>query len=89
LGDLGFKTKEDIADYLQKNTTVTLKEVKSSLFSYPPRGPEAASLTDDSVFPKWPKSDAFNFVVLGGQTNPYHQIGNLSYRMSVSIDKWA
>ena len=88
LGDLGFKTKEDIADYLQKNTTVTLKEVKSSLFSYPPRGPEAANLTDDSVFPKWPKSDAFNFVVLGGQTNPYHQIGNLSYRMSVSIDKW-
>jgi hypothetical protein len=89
LGDLGFKTKDDIADYLQKNSTTTLKEVKSSLFSYPPRGPEAASLTDDSVFSKWPKSDAFNFVVCGGQTNPYHQIGNMSYRMSVSIDKWA
>ncbi|MGA3293334.1 MAG: UGSC family (seleno)protein [Candidatus Acidiferrales bacterium] len=88
LGDLGFKTKDDIADWLQKNTTVTLRDVKSSLFSYAPRGPEAANLTDDSVFPKWAKSDAFNFVVVGGQTNPYHQIGNLSYRMSVSIDKW-
>jgi hypothetical protein len=88
LVELGFKTKDDLADWLQKNTTTTLKEVKSSLFSYPPRGPEAASLTDDSVFPKWHSPDAFNFIVCGGQTNPYHQIGNMSYRTSVSIDKW-
>jgi len=58
------------------------------LFSGLPRGPEAASLTDDSVIPKWPKADAFNFVVCGGQTNPYHQLANMSYRLSVSIDKW-
>jgi hypothetical protein len=58
------------------------------LFSGLPRGPEAANLTDESIVPKWPKADAFNFIVVGGQTNPYHQIGNLSYRMSVSIDKW-
>jgi hypothetical protein len=88
LGDLGYKTKEQIADWLQKNTTVTVKDVKTMLFSGLPRGPEAANLTDDSVIPKWPKSDAFNFVVVGGQTNPYHQLGNLSYRLSVSIDKW-
>jgi len=89
LVELGFKTKDDLADWLQKNTTTTLKEVKSSLFSYPPRGPEAAGLMDDSVFPKWHSPEAFNFIVCGGQTNPYHQIGNMSYRMSVSIDKWA
>jgi len=88
LGDLGFKTKEAIADWLQKNTTVTVKDVKTMLFSGLPRGPEAASLTDDSVIPKWPKADAFNFVVCGGQTNPYHQLANMSYRLSVSIDKW-
>jgi hypothetical protein len=88
LGDLGFKTKEQIADWLQKNTTVVVKDVKSMLFSNLPRGPEAASLTDDSVIPKWAKADAYNFVVCGGQTNPYHQLANMSYRMSVSIDKW-
>ena len=88
LGDLGFKTKEQLADWLQKNTLVSVKDVKSMLFSGLPRGPEAANLTDDSMVPKWQKADAFNFIVVGGQTNPYHQIGNLSYRMSVSIDKW-
>ena len=88
LGDLGYKTKEDLADWLQKNTTVTVKDVKTMLFSGLPRGPEAAKLTDDSVIPKWPKADAYNFVVCGGQTNPYHQLANMSYRLSVSIDKW-
>jgi hypothetical protein len=88
LGDLGFKTKDQIADWLQKNTTVTVKDVKSMLFSGLPRGPEAAGLTDDSVIPKWPRADAYNFVVCGGQTNPYHQLANMSYRLSVSIDKW-
>jgi len=88
LGDLGFKTKEQLADWLQKNTTVTVKDVKSMLFSGLPRGPEAAGLTDDSVIPKWQRADAYNFVVCGGQTNPYHQLANMSYRLSVSIDKW-
>ncbi|MGD0958111.1 MAG: hypothetical protein ABR953_14965, partial [Candidatus Acidiferrales bacterium] len=88
LGDLGFKTKDQLADWLVKNTTVTVKDVKTMLFSGLPRGPEAASLTDDSVIPKWPRADSYNFVVCGGQTNPYHQLANMSYRLSVSIDKW-
>ena len=88
LGDLGFKTKDSVVDWLQKNTTVTVKDVKSMLFSGLPRGPEAANLKDDDIIPKWQKSDAFNLVVVGGQTNPYHQLANMSYRVSVSIDKW-
>ncbi|MGA2510633.1 MAG: hypothetical protein ABSG27_10405 [Candidatus Acidiferrales bacterium] len=88
LGDLGFKTKDQLADWLVKNTTVTVKDVKTMLFSGLPRGPEAANLTDDSVIPKWPRADSYNFVVCGGQTNPYHQLANMSYRLSVSIDKW-
>ena len=47
LGDLGYKTKEQLADWLQKNTTVTVKDVKTMLFSGLPRGPQAANLTDD------------------------------------------
>jgi hypothetical protein len=88
LVELGYKTKDDIAAWLQKNTTVSVKDVKSMLFSGLPRGPEAANLTDDSIIPKWPRADAFTFVVVGGQTNPYHQLANMSYRLSVSIDKW-
>ncbi len=89
LVEQGFKTKEQLADWLQKNSTATVKNLRSSLFSRPPMGPAAAGLTDESVVPKWPRPDAFNFVVVGGETNPYHQIANMSYRMSVSIDKWA
>jgi len=89
LGDLGYKTKEQLGDWMQKNTTVTVKDVKSMLFSGLPRGPEAANLKDDDVIPKWQKADAFTFVVVGGQTNPYHQLANMSYRVSVSIDKWS
>ncbi len=88
LGDRGLKTKQQVADWLQKNTTVTVKDVKTMLFSGLPRGPQAANLTDDSVIPKWPNADAYNLVVCGGQTNPYHQLANMSYRVSVSVDKW-
>lgn len=89
LVQLGFKKKEDLADWLQKNATATVGQLKSCLFSRPPMGAAAANLTDESVVPKYGRADAFNFVVCGGQTNPYHQIANMSYRMSVSIDKWA
>jgi len=88
LVELGYKTKDQLADWLQKNTTISVKDVKSMLFSGLPRGPEAANLTDDSIVPKWQRPDAFNFVVVGGQTNPYHQLANMSYRVSSSIDKW-
>jgi hypothetical protein len=88
LVELGYKTKEDLADWLQKNTTISVKDVKSMLFSMLPRGPQAANLTDDMMIPKWPRADAFNFVAVGGQTNPYHQLANMSYRLSVNIDKW-
>jgi len=88
LVELGYKTKDQLADWLQKNTTISVKDVKSMLFSGLPRGPEAANLTDDSIVPKWQRPDAFNFIVIGGQTNPYHQLANMSYRVSSSIDKW-
>ena len=31
----------------------------------------------------------FQVVVIGGQTNPYYPIANMSYSRSISIDKWA
>ena len=76
LVELGYKTKEDLADWLQKNTLVSVKDVESMLYSMLPRGPQAANLTDDMMIPKWPRADSFNFVAVGGQTNPYHQLAN-------------
>jgi hypothetical protein len=40
------------------------------------------------MVPYYQRADAYNFVVVGGQTNPYHMVGNMSYRVSISIDKW-
>jgi len=88
LVELGYKTKDDLADWLQKNTTISVKDVKSMLFSGLPRGMDPAKLTDDSIVPKWGTKDSFTFIVIGGQTNPYHQLANMSYRGSSSIDKW-
>ena len=52
------------------------------------RGPQAATLKDDDLIPRWPSTSLINVVVVGGQTNPYYQVANMSYSKSVSIDKW-
>jgi hypothetical protein len=44
---------------------------------------------DDEMIPSYRKAGADNFVVVGGQTNPYHMVANMSYRVSISIGKWA
>ncbi len=85
---LGFKTKEELADWVWKNTTVAAKDVKSSLFgARMAQGPNG-ELPDDARVPVFRDAKAINFVVVGGQTNPYHMVANMSYRSSVSIDKW-
>jgi hypothetical protein len=88
LVELGYDTKEKLADWLQKNSKISVKDAKSTLFAarwVPTTDPP---LADDAMIPRYQKADAYNFVVIGGQTNPYHMVANLSYRASVSIDKW-
>jgi hypothetical protein len=88
LVELGYDTKEKLADWLQKNSKISVKDAKSTLFAarwVPTTDPP---LADDAMIPRYQKADAYNFVVVGGQTNPYHMVANLSYRASVSIDKW-
>ena len=90
LVSLGYKTKEGLCDWLQKNATVRVGDAKTMLFTGGAalRGAQAASLKDDDIIPHWPNTSLINVVVCGGQTNPYYQVGNLSYARSVSIDKW-
>ena len=86
LVELGFKTKEQLADWLQKNSTISAKDARSTLFAG--RWVRDPQTPDDARIPYYAKADAYNFVVVGGQTNPYHMVANMSYRVSVPIDQW-
>jgi len=87
LVELGFKTKEQLADWRQKNSTRSAKDARSTLFAG--RWVRDADTPDDARIPYYAKADSYNFVVVGGQTNPYHMVANMSYRVSVPIDQWA
>ncbi len=94
----GYDTKDQLIDYLYKNTTQTAKDYRdrnwSYLFEYSRalQGVEPFAtwykLPDDTVIPHFPHPSYINVVVIGGQTDPVSQVGNLSYRRSFSIDKW-
>lgn len=86
----GYDTMEKLYDFLQKNATLTVKDAKTMLFSGGGalRGPQAANLKDDDLIPRWPGVRSINMVVVGGQTNPYRQVANMTHSRSVSIDKW-
>ena len=98
LKEQGYDTKEKLIDWLYKNTTQTVKDYKSRnyayLFDYPRalQGLEPYTswykMPDDAAIPHFPRPSDLNIVVAGGQTNAYPQAGNLSYGVSVSIDKW-
>jgi hypothetical protein len=87
LVELGFDSKEKLADWLQKNSKISAKDARSTLFAA--RWVPDPNMPDDTMIPRYARADAYNFVVVGGQTNPYHMVANVSYRGSVSIDKWA
>ena len=85
---LGYDTKEKLAAWMVANATVRVNDAKSSLFGERWIGAQNAALPDDAQVPRYTKPESYNFVVVGGQTNPYHMVANMSYRTSVSIDKW-
>jgi hypothetical protein len=87
LVELGFDTKEKLADWLQKNSTISAKDARTTLFGQ--RWVPDPNTPDDTMIPRYARADSYNFIVVGGQTNPYHMVANISYRGSVSIDKWA
>ncbi|HXQ26868.1 MAG TPA: hypothetical protein VN822_10705 [Candidatus Acidoferrales bacterium] len=86
LVELGYKTKEQLADWLQKNTKISAKNARTTLFGG--RWVPKAETPDDEMVPYYQRPESYNFVVVGGQTNPYHMVANMSYRVSVSIDQW-
>jgi len=90
LVERGHKSKAELSAWLQKRSTVSVRDARTMLFTggFSMRGPHAANLKDDDLIPHWPRPDMINIVVVGGQTNPYYQVANMSYLRSVSVDKW-
>jgi len=98
LVEQGYDTKEKLMDWMWQNTKRTAKEYRDSAFVYTFHKPLAQrgiepyatwyNCPEDTLIPWWPKPDDIALVVTGGQTNPFFQVGNLNYRVSVSIDKW-
>jgi hypothetical protein len=98
LVEQGYDTKEKVANSLWKNTTLRVKDYKVEAFvdqfDYPRaiKGLETWAswykLPDDAEIPRWPRPAMINAVVVGGQTNPYYQVANMSYVRSISIDNW-
>jgi len=99
LKEQGYDTKEQLFQWFYKNTTQTVKDYKSRNFAYLFDYPRALQgvepyaswykMPDDAVIPHFPRPESFNIVVTGGQTNAYPQAANMSYGVSISIDKWA
>ena len=89
LVELGYKSKEPLIDWVWKNSTISVKDAKSSLFGTRFTQNPNADISDDARIPIWRNSSFIHMVVVGGQTNPYHMVANMSYRSSISIDKWS
>ncbi|MBZ5502627.1 MAG: hypothetical protein LAN59_10380 [Acidobacteriia bacterium] len=98
LKERGYDTKEKLIDWLHKNTVQSVKDYKgrnfANGFDYPRalKGLEPYAtwykMPDDAMIPHWPRASDINIVVTGGQTNAFFQSANLSYSVSISIDKW-
>jgi hypothetical protein len=95
----GYQTKEQLGEWLWKNTVRTAKDFRESFLAsfhlYPlalqGREPYATwyQVPEDTLIPFFPRAADINFVVCGGQANAFFQIANMNHERSVSIDKWS
>jgi hypothetical protein len=94
----GYDTKEKLQQYLWKTYTTSAKDYRESFLAhvwiYPRalKGEEPMAgwwkLPDEAQIPMFPRAENIEFVVCGGQTNAFFQVGNMNYGRSFSIDKW-
>ncbi len=98
LKEQGYDNKEKLSEWLNKNTTMTVKEYKEtnfvSSFDFPraDRGIEPYAswlkLPDEAIIPRFARPTDINIVVAGGETQAFFQYGGMRYAVSISIDKW-
>jgi hypothetical protein len=95
----GFDSKEQLIDWIYKNTFVTVGDWLDDFYSVQnfilPNGrrgiePFAAwmKLPRDSKIPQIARPSSINVLSLGGGTNFFWQAGDFGYVSSASVDKW-
>jgi len=95
----GFKSKEQLSDWIFENTRLTAKEWREDYYSVQnfvlPVGrkgdePYASwmKLPDDAMVPRISRASRITIISVGGETNLFWQPGDFGLTTSVSIDKW-
>ncbi|MGD9159733.1 MAG: hypothetical protein PVG39_15065 [Desulfobacteraceae bacterium] len=97
--DEGFKSKEQLIDWIYKNTKVKVGDWKDDYYAVQnfvlPMGemgqePIASwmKLPDDAEIPQFSSPSKISILSVGGGTNMFWQAGDFSYLSSASVDEW-
>jgi hypothetical protein len=97
----GYKTKEQLNQWLRENVMHPQEEYWGEIFGVSGGHPRELELAKAGIDPyaSWlklpegavipvPRTVDVNIMVTGGETNPYWQGGTLRYVTSASVDKW-
>ncbi len=97
--DEGFNSKEQLIDWIYKNSNVKVKDWKDDFYAVQnfiiPMGemgqePIASwmKLPDDADIPQFVSPSNITILSVGGGTNMFWQAGDFGYRLSASVDDW-
>ena len=95
----GFDSKEQLSDWIQKNTMITVGAWKKDYYAvqnfilpYASQGREPTAtwmkMPDDAMIPQFNSAGRINILSLGGGTNYFWQAADFGFGRSTSIDKW-
>jgi hypothetical protein len=95
----GFDSKEQLIDWIQKNTFVTVGDwmddfyaVQNFILPNGRRGIEPYTswmkLPKSEKIPQFPSTRKINILSVGGETNLFWQAGDFGYLSTASVDKW-
>ena len=95
----GFDSKEQLIEYIQKNTTVSVEDwmddfyaVQNFILPNGRRGMDPFAtwmkLPKDRMIPQFSSTSKINILSLGGETNLFWQAGDFGYMKSASVDDW-
>jgi hypothetical protein len=95
----GFNSKEQLIDYIQKNTKVTVGDWMDNYYAVQnfvlPGGRKGIEpiaswmkLPKDELIPQFSTPTKINILSLGGGTNLFWQAGDFAFMKSASVDAW-
>ncbi len=99
LKDEGYDSKEKLAEWIFKNTTLTVGDYWDNYYSVQNftlptakqgREPFASymKMPKDAVIPRFSSPSRISIIAVGGQTNLFWQAADFGYVSSASVDKW-